>query len=158
MSEMRVGQGWDRHRLVEGELMKLAGIEIDAPRGPEGFSDGDPLLHALIDALLGACGMGDIGQHFPSGNERWRDAPSKELLEKTIVKFEDLDWRLVNADLSVILEPVRLASHRDEMEKNIERVFSNDPVINIKFKTADELGPIGKAKAIEAQAVVLLRR
>jgi 2-C-methyl-D-erythritol 2,4-cyclodiphosphate synthase len=156
VSDVRVGQGWDRHGLEEGEELVVGGVTIDAEVGTIGHSDGDVLIHAVIDALLGAVGLGDIGQHFPSSSDRWKDADSTEMLNRSVTEVEDLGWSVGNVDATVKLENVRLAEYRDRMEKTISKSFSNNAPVNVKFKTADGHGPVGDRNAIDAQAVLLL--
>lgn len=156
MSNLRIGQGWDRHGLKEGEELIIGGVTVDAEIGTVGHSDGDVLIHAVIDALLGAVALGDIGQHFPSSSDRWKDAASTEMLNRTVTDVEDLGWTVGNVDTTVKLEAVRLSDYRDRMENTISKSFSNNPPVNVKFKTADGHGPVGDRDAIDAQAVVLL--
>ena len=121
MSDLRVGIGVDAHALEEGVPLVLGGVEFDHPRGLAGHSDGDVLAHALIDALLGAAGLGDIGSLFPSGEERFRGVSSLVLLTEAYAQVRDAGWRLVNADCVLIGEEPRIAAHRDEMRRRLAR-------------------------------------
>jgi 2-C-methyl-D-erythritol 2,4-cyclodiphosphate synthase len=147
----RVGIGYDSHRLEEGERLVIGGVEIEHDRGLAGHSDADVLTHALIDALLGSCGLGDLGRLFPSDQEEWRDADSLELLGVVIGR---LPGRPVNADATVICEEPRLAPHRSEMEGRLGEVLSAP--VSVKATTNDGMGAIGRGEGIACMAVVLV--
>ncbi len=153
----RVGIGVDAHGLQEGVRLVLGGVELDHPRGLAGHSDGDVLTHALIDAVLGAAGLGDIGSLFPSGDERFRGASSLDLLREAYGRVRAEGWRLVNADCVLIGEEPRIASHREEMRLCLERAVGEGEV-NVRATTTDRLGFTGRGEGLAAQAVALLER
>ena len=154
---MRAGIGYDVHQLVFGRRFVLGGVEIDHAKGPRGHSDADVLAHAVIDALLGAAGLGDIGQHFPETDPGYKDASSVGLLEKVREKLETLGSRVVNVDATVILEKPKIAPFKGEMAANIARALKI-PVclVNVKAKTAEGLGEAGSGEAVAAQAIALI--
>lgn len=159
MFEIRVGQGYDVHQLVVGRPLILGGIEIPFERGLLGHSDADALLHAITDALLGAAGLGDIGRHFPDTAEAFRGADSRVLLREALARVQVEGWQVVNVDSTLIAQQPKLAPHIPAMVK----VLSQDlgvpaSCVNIKGKTNEKLGYLGRCEAIEAQAVVLLQR
>ena len=153
---LRVGMGYDVHRLSEGRKLTLGGVEIPNPKGPVGHSDGDVLIHAIIDAILGACSLGDIGTHFPDDDPRYKDIPSTELLKRALHRVGERG-RIEHIDSTVITEEPRLAEHIKRMRDAISGVLdiARDRV-SIKAKTAEQLGPVGKGEAIEAYAVALV--
>ena len=153
---MPVGHGWDVHRLVPGRRFLLGGVEIPHPCGPLGHSDGDVLLHAVIDALLGAAGLGDIGGRFPDTDPRWKDVSSDVLLAD-VMKDVGASWRVVNLDVTVIVERPKLAPHRAAIQAKLAARLGTSAV-NVKAKTAEGLGPVGAGDAIECHAVVQLER
>lgn len=153
---MPVGHGWDLHRLVPGRRFLLGGVEIPHPCGPLGHSDGDVLLHAVIDALLGAAGLGDIGGRFPDSDPRWKDASSEALLAD-VMKELGASWSVVNLDVTVIAERPKLAPHRAAMQAKLAARLGTSAV-NVKAKTAEGLGPVGAGDAVECHAVVQLER
>ena len=148
---MRVGIGYDSHRLVEGRRLVLGGVEVPSPRGLAGHSDADVLTHAVIDALLGAAGAGDLGSLFPSEEERWRDADSLDLLRVTL---GSLPGPVLNVDATVIAEEPALGPHRGEMERNLAAVLSAP--VSVKATTNDGMGAIGRGEGIACVAVALL--
>jgi 2-C-methyl-D-erythritol 2,4-cyclodiphosphate synthase len=154
---VRIGIGFDSHRLVEGRALVLGGVVIPFEKGLLGHSDADVLCHAIIDAMLGALGYGDIGKHFPDTDSRWKDASSIELLTKTITimgqKSFDIQW----IDSTIIAERPKLQPHMEEMKKSISRAGISPDKINIKAKTNEGMGPIGRGEGIAAQAVCLLK-
>jgi 2-C-methyl-D-erythritol 2,4-cyclodiphosphate synthase len=153
----RIGQGYDVHRLVEGRPLILGGVHIEHERGLLGHSDADALLHAVTDALLGAAGLGDIGRHFPDTDERFRGADSRVLLREACAIVLRAGWRLVNLDATIIAQAPRLAGHIDAMRAVLAADLQADiGTINIKGKTNEKLGYLGRGEAIEAQAVCLL--
>lgn len=154
---MRAGIGYDLHRLVPGRRFVLGGIEIPAERGPDGYSDADVLLHAAIDALLGAAALGDIGGRFPSTDPRWKDADSAVLLRAVKEELDAAGWSIQNIDANVILEQPRLAPHIPAIRGRMAELLGL-PVecVSVKAKTNERLGPIGEGLAIAAEAVVLI--
>ena len=153
----RVGIGFDAHALVEGVPLVLGGVTIEHPEGLAGHSDGDVLAHALIDALLGAAGLGDIGSLFPSGDQRFRGANSLDLLKQAHRSVAEQGWRLVNADCVLIGEEPRIAEHRDEMGQRLQAAVGEGEV-NVRATTTDGLGFTGRGEGLAAQAVALLER
>jgi 2-C-methyl-D-erythritol 2,4-cyclodiphosphate synthase len=151
----RSGIGWDSHRLVEGRPFVLGGVVVpDAPRGLEGHSDADVLSHAVIDALLGAAGLGDIGQHFPDTDERWKDADSIELLRSTRSMLAEVGVRAVHVDATVVCEEPRLSPYRDEMRAALaSAVELPSGAVNVKFTTAERMGFIGRGEGVAALAI-----
>jgi 2-C-methyl-D-erythritol 2,4-cyclodiphosphate synthase len=147
----RVGIGYDSHRLAEGRRLVLGGVEIAHDRGLAGHSDADVLTHAVIDALLGAAGLGDLGTLFPSPDERWRDADSIDLLR---VALGQLAGAVLNVDATLIAEQPALGPHRAEMERNLGEVLSAP--VSVKATTNDGLGAIGRGEGIACVAVALL--
>jgi len=135
----------------------LGGVQLDHPRGLAGHSDGDVLAHALIDAVLGAAGLGDIGSLFPSGDERFRGADSLDLLREAYRQVQDAGWRLVNADCVLVGEEPRIAPHRDEMRRRLSEALDGGEV-NVRATTTDGLGFAGRGEGLAAQAVALLVR
>lgn len=155
--KMRIGQGWDLHRLVAGRRLILGGVVIPFECGLEGHSDADVLTHALIDALLGAIADGDIGTHFPDADANWKDAASTDLLAQTCRRVQARGWEVGNVDLTVITEAPKIAPFRDQIRVNLARILAI-PVedLSLKAKTAEGLGAEGAGEAISAQAIVLL--
>ena len=143
-SELRIGLGLDAHALEEGVPLVLGGVEIEHPRGLAGHSDGDVITHALIDALLGAAGLGDIGSLFPSGDERWHGADSLDLLRDAYSRVREAGYALVNADCVLVGEEPRIAPHRDEMRRRLADALAVDPaIVNVRATTTDRLGFTG---------------
>jgi 2-C-methyl-D-erythritol 2,4-cyclodiphosphate synthase len=157
VSTPRIGTGFDAHRLVAGRPLVLGGVIIGHPRGLEGHSDGDCLLHAVCDAILGALGAGDMGIHFPSSDPRWKDAPSTAFLNRVAEIMHHAGYVLGNLDATVIAQAPALAPHLDMMRAGIAAAL-RAPVgaVSVKAKTTDGLGAIGRAEGIAAQAAVLL--
>ncbi len=157
--DMRIGQGYDIHRLVEGRRLILGGVEISGEIGLDGHSDADVLAHAVGDALLGAIAAGDLGTHFPSGDERWRDASGARLLTHIQALVDAAGFALGNADATLIAERPRLAAVLPQIRKGLAEMLAVDiERVNIAIKSHDGLGAIGRGEGIAAQAVVLLRR
>ena len=155
----RVGLGKDLHRLVSGRPFILGGIEIPSFKGEEGYSDGDVLIHAVIDALLGASSLGDIGELFPPGDPKWKNADSKELLRISWNMVIKEGWQLVNLDCVVSCENPRILPYRESIRSSLaQNLGVSTDVIFIKGKTAEGLGPIGKGEAVEALALCLLEK
>jgi 2-C-methyl-D-erythritol 2,4-cyclodiphosphate synthase len=154
---MRIGQGFDAHALVAGRKLVIGGVQIDYHLGLEGHSDADVLLHAICDALLGAAALGDIGQHFPDTDERYRGADSRQLLRECVAKVAHAGYRIVNIDCTVIAQAPRMAPHRSAMVRNISADTGIDQtVVNVKATTTEHLGFTGRGEGIAAQAICLL--
>lgn len=159
MSELRVGIGVDAHALVEGVPLVLGGVAFDSPRGLAGHSDGDVVAHALIDAILGAANLGDIGTLFPSGDEKYRGASSLDLLRQAYRDVREPGWDLVNADCVLIGEEPRIGPFRDEMRERLAGAMEVEPArIAVRATTTDRLGFTGRGDGLAAQAVALLQR
>lgn len=157
--DVRVGQGWDVHPLVPGRPLILGGVTIPYPMGLQGHSDADALLHAITDALLGAAGMGDIGGMFPDSDVRWKGADSRVLLRGALAAVQAAGWHVGNVDSTVIAQSPRIASHVAAMRANIATDLGISPdAVNIKGKTAERLGFVGRGEGIATEAVILLRR
>jgi len=156
---MRIGHGYDLHRLVEGRPLFLGGVQIPHPRGLLGHSDGDVVLHAICDALLGAMGIGDIGQHFPDTDERYRGVASSELLRHVGGLLREEGWALSNVDVTIHADDPRCAPHRLAMRSRIAELLEVEVVqVSVKAKTNEGIGAIGRGEAIAATAVVLLEQ
>ncbi len=156
---MRIGHGDDVHALVPGRSLRLGGIDIAHSAGLLGHSDADALLHAITDALLGAAGLGDIGQHFPDTDARWRGADSRTLLAEALRAVQGAGWTPVNVDCTVHAQAPRLSPYRDAMRASIAALLRLPPdAVNVKAKTAERLGFVGRGEGISAAAVCLLRR
>ena len=151
----RAGIGYDSHRLEEGRRLVLGGVEIaDAEAGLAGHSDADVLTHAVIDALLGAAGLGDIGQHFPDTDERWRDADSLELLRAAVAAVRDAGFAPANVDATVACETPKLAPFRDEMRTRLAEATGLDAgAVNVKFTTGERIGFVGRGEGVAALAI-----
>jgi 2-C-methyl-D-erythritol 2,4-cyclodiphosphate synthase len=159
MTEVRVGLGFDAHALEEGVPLVLGGVPIDYPRGLAGHSDGDVVAHALIDALLGAANLGDIGSLFPSGDEQYRGASSLDLLWEAYREVREAGWELANADCVLIGEEPRISAVRDELRERLAVALGVDPErLAVRATTTDHLGFTGRGEGLAAQAVALLRR
>ena len=153
------GIGWDSHRLVEGRRLLLGGVQLPSERGLVGHSDADVLAHAVIDALLGAASLGDIGQHFPDTDERFRDADSMELL-RTVVAFLGLHgFTVAHVDATVLMEHPRLAPHREEIRASLAAALDvPSGRVNVKASTGEGMGFVGRAEGVAALAVATLAR
>ena len=155
----RVGQGYDVHRLVAGRKLILGGVEIPHETGLLGHSDGDALLHAITDALLGAVALGDIGRHFPDSDPRYHGADSRVLLRAAVALLAERGWRPANVDATLIAQQPKLAPHAAAMVANVPVDLGISPdSVNPKGKTNEKLCYLGRQEAIEAQAVVLVER
>lgn len=153
----RVGTGYDLHQLVSGRPMVLAGVNMHAPKGPLGHSDGDVVCHALTDAILGAAGAGDIGQMFPNNDPRWKDAAGLDLLSRALEVVRERGWSVVNADVTVILETPKLAPHVVEIRRRLSEVLGcGVDAVSVKGKTNEGVDAVGRGEAIASHAVVLL--
>jgi len=154
---MRVGIGRDTHRLAAGRRLVVGGVELAAEAGAVAHSDGDVLLHAVIDAMLGAAGLGDIGDHFPDTDPQYENADSRGLLRQAAKLIEKAGLRVAQLDATVILERPRLGPHKPAMRGNIAADLGLPPdAVNVKAKTAEGLGEIGRGEAVAAEAVVVL--
>jgi 2-C-methyl-D-erythritol 2,4-cyclodiphosphate synthase len=156
----RAGIGWDSHRLEEGRRLVLGGVEIpESELGLAGHSDADVLAHALIDALLGAAGLGDIGQHYPDTDERWGDADSIALLREVAGFLEEHGWNVRHMDATVVCEAPRLGPHRDEMRARLAEAVGLAPLeVNVKFSTGEGMGFVGRGEGVAAMAVATVER
>jgi 2-C-methyl-D-erythritol 2,4-cyclodiphosphate synthase len=157
---MRVGQGFDVHRFAapeEGRPLVLMGLEIPHDRGLAGHSDADVMVHALMDALLGAAGLGDIGQHFPDTDPAYKGADSTKLLEHVVASLRERGWRVVNADVCLIGERPKIGPHRERMRARIAPLLGVEPeALNVKATTTEKLGFTGRGEGLAAQAIVLI--
>ncbi len=153
----RVGTGFDVHRLVTGRPCVLGGVNLPYPAGPAGHSDGDAVLHAITDAVLGAAGMTDLGSLFPNDDERWKDADSKELLSAALEPVLQAGWRVVNVDVVVITEGPRIAPYRKAMRETIATLLKIEPAcVNVKGKSVEGLGALADGAGLAVQVVCLL--
>lgn len=154
---MRIGIGFDIHRLVEGRSLLLGGVKIPHPKGLLGHSDGDVLLHALCDALLGAVGAGEIGSYFPDSDPKWKGADSSLFIEKALELTERRSLRVANVDAVILAEEPKLFPHRAAIQRSVaQRLRVKEDRVNVKAKTMEKLGPIGEGEAIAVTVVVLL--
>jgi 2-C-methyl-D-erythritol 2,4-cyclodiphosphate synthase len=159
LSDLRIGQGWDVHRIVAGRPLILCGVVIPSEFGLEGHSDADVLAHAITDALLGAAALGDIGMHFPDTDPRWKDAGSLQFLRHARDLAAGQGYSIVNVDSTVILERPKLKDFRTAIrEKLAEALNLRADQVSVKFKTAEKVGPVGEGRSAEAQAIVMLCR
>jgi 2-C-methyl-D-erythritol 2,4-cyclodiphosphate synthase len=159
MSELRIGLGVDAHAFSDGVPLVLGGVAIESPRGLAGHSDGDVIAHALIDALLGGAGLGDIGSLFPPGEREWEGASSLDLLRRAAAQVHEAGWELVNADCVLIGEEPRIAPLREQMRERLaEAVGADAERINVRATTTDKLGFTGRGQGLAAQAVALVKR
>lgn len=157
--ETRTGLGYDVHPFAEGRRLMLGGIEIPAPRGLDGHSDADVVLHAITDALLGAAGMDDIGTHFPNTDPAYRNADSAELLARAWAQIRERGWNLVNVDVTVLAETPRLRPYVAAMRERIASVLQTDAErVNLKATTNERMGFIGREEGIACYAIATLRR
>jgi 2-C-methyl-D-erythritol 2,4-cyclodiphosphate synthase len=156
-NKLRIGIGYDIHPLVKKRKLVLGGVEIPFDRGLDGWSDADALTHAIIDALLGAAALGDIGTHFPPGEAQYKDISSLTLLKTTGDKLAAAGWHIVNIDATVIAEEPKLAGFIEKMRQNLSQTLDIDlERVSVKASTSNGLGCTGKGKGIEAQAVALI--
>jgi 2-C-methyl-D-erythritol 2,4-cyclodiphosphate synthase len=155
----RIGTGYDIHRLAAGRRFVLGGVELPADRGPLGHSDGDALLHALIDALLGAAALGDIGGHFPPSDPAWQDADSRKLAARVAAELRAAGWALINVDATVVLESPRLAPRIAAMRQAVATALGIDVTrVSIKAKSNEGLDAVGEGRAVAAHAIALIER
>jgi 2-C-methyl-D-erythritol 2,4-cyclodiphosphate synthase len=156
---LKVGLGWDIHRLETARRFLLGGIEIPSDRGELGHSDGDVLAHAVCDAILGASALGDIGEFYPPADDAFKNADSMELLKDAFSRVKNEGWRLVNIDCTVICEKPKILPYREKICRSLADALEADPSsVFVKGKTSEGLGPIGKGDAVEAIAVCLLEK
>jgi 2-C-methyl-D-erythritol 2,4-cyclodiphosphate synthase len=156
---MRIGCGFDVHAFGPGDFLMLGGVRIAHTHGVVAHSDGDVVLHALCDALLGAAGLGDIGQHFKDSDPRWKGADSRTFVTDVLALLRGRGLTVVNADVTVLAQAPKVAPHRDAMRSSIAKLLDIDAArINIKATTTEGLGFLGRAEGIAAQAVVLLKQ
>lgn len=156
---MRVGIGYDSHRFASGRRLVLGGVEIAHTQGLDGHSDADAVAHAVTDALLGACGLGDIGRHFPPTDEAWRDADSIELLRRAGLLAAEHNYQVVNMDVTVVCEAPRIGPHAADMCTRLAAAIGLAPAaVSVKGKTNEGMGWIGRGEGVAAMAVVLVDR
>ena len=159
MTQLRVGIGLDAHAFSDEAALVLGGVDFPGERGLAGHSDGDVVAHALIDAILGAAGLGDIGELFPSGDPQWLDASSIRLLQRAYEVVRGAGWELVNADCVLVGEEPRIAPVRDAMRARLAGAMGVDiDIVTVRATTTDELGFTGRGEGLAAQAVALVRR
>jgi 2-C-methyl-D-erythritol 2,4-cyclodiphosphate synthase len=159
MSELRVGLGVDAHAFADGVPLVLGGLELESRRGLAGHSDGDVIAHALIDAILGAAGLGDIGSLFPPGEPEWEGASSLDLLRRASAQAREAGWELVNADCVLIGEEPRIAPVREQMRMRLaEAAGVATELVNVRATTTDGLGFTGRGEGLASQAVALVRQ
>ena len=158
-SDIRIGEGWDIHQLVAGRKLILGGVEVPHSTGLLGHSDADVLLHAITDALLGAAGLGDIGDAFPDTDPAWQGADSRLFLRDALQRLNRAGWAVVNVDVIVFAQEPKLGPVKDRIRRNLAGLLSLDAgAVNVKAKTGERVGAIGRAEAIGCQAVALIER
>lgn len=156
---LRIGLGFDVHPFADGRRLVLGGVEIEHPRGLAGYSDADVLCHAIADAILGAAALGDIGQHFPPDDPRWKDADSRGVLRVVAARLREAGWEIVNVDATVLAEAPRIAPHAEAMKSEIAGALSIAPgEVGVKATTMEGLGFIGRREGIAAMAMATIRR
>lgn len=154
---IRIGQGYDIHRLVEDRPLILGGVNIPSEKGLLGHSDADVLLHALTDALFGAAALGDIGRHFPDTDPQFKGADSRVILRECVKRVHDAGWGIVNVDASIIAQAPKLAPHMESIRESVATTLGIDlACVNIKAKTNEGMDAVGRKEAIEVHAVALL--
>jgi 2-C-methyl-D-erythritol 2,4-cyclodiphosphate synthase len=154
---MRIGIGYDIHRLAEGRRLVLAGVDVPHPFGPVAHSDGDVVFHAVADAVLGATGLGDLGEFFPDSDPAWAGADSAMILSRVVELARQAGWAVTNADVNILLERPKLAALKGRMRERLAEVLGLPPgAVGLKARTLEGLGPIGEGNAVAAKAVVLL--
>jgi 2-C-methyl-D-erythritol 2,4-cyclodiphosphate synthase len=159
MSEQRVGIGYDTHRTSAVRTLVLGGVELQGVPGLQGFSDSDVLAHAVIDAVLGAAGLGDIGRHFPDTDPTYEGADSIELLREAVARVSAEGWRVVNVDTTVVCEEPRIAPHAGEMSERLAGALGTDHGrVSVKGTTNEGMGLIGRGEGMAAFAIALLER
>jgi 2-C-methyl-D-erythritol 2,4-cyclodiphosphate synthase len=159
MTTVRVGIGHDTHRLIEGRPLVLGGVRVAHPRGLVGHSDADVVLHALTDALLGAAGLGDIGDAYPDTEPAWKDADSRLFLRETLARLNRDGWRVVNVDVIVFAQEPKLGPIKADIRNNLAQLLGIDAgAVNVKAKTGEHVGAIGRAEALACQVVALIEQ
>ncbi len=159
MTAVRMGLGWDVHRTARGRALILGGVTVPSDFGLEGHSDADVLAHAITDAILGAAALGDIGMHFPDSDPRWKGADSMALLAHACALARTAGFDIVNIDSTVILERPKLKDFRAAIRERLARTLGLDVGrVSVKFKTAEQTGPVGEGRSAEAQAIATLER
>jgi 2-C-methyl-D-erythritol 2,4-cyclodiphosphate synthase len=154
---MRVGLGHDTHRLEPGRQLILGGVRVEHTRGLAGHSDADVVLHAVVDALLGAAGLGDIGDAFPDTDPRYKDMDSRLFVHETMTRLADANWRLVNLDLTIFAQEPKLGPLKAVIRQSVARILGvTETAVNVKAKTGERIGAIGRAEAIGCHAAVLI--
>ncbi|HUG19012.1 MAG TPA: 2-C-methyl-D-erythritol 2,4-cyclodiphosphate synthase [Planctomycetaceae bacterium] len=155
--EIRVGLGHDTHRLVPGKPLILGGVTVPFEQGLDGHSDADVLLHALTDALLGAAGLGDIGEWFPNTDERWKGADSKIFIEESLRAVREHGWNIGNVDCTISAERPKLSPFKSAIARRVAELLEIEhSAVNVKAKSGEKVGPVGRGEAMTADAVVLL--
>jgi 2-C-methyl-D-erythritol 2,4-cyclodiphosphate synthase len=156
---MRVGIGYDTHRLVSGRPLLLGGVRVEHPRGLAGHSDADVVLHAVTDALLGAAGLGDIGDAYPDTDPSYHNCDSRVFLQETLARLNQAGWHVVNVDVIVFAQEPKLGPVKTAIRRNLATLLAlEEKAVNIKAKTGEKVGAIGRAEAIGCQAVALIDR
>jgi 2-C-methyl-D-erythritol 2,4-cyclodiphosphate synthase len=156
---VRVGSGHDLHRLEDGLPLVLGGVRIEHPRGPAGHSDGDVVLHAVTDALLGAAGLGDIGDAFPDTDPKYRGCDSALFVEKSLDRLKGDGWHVINLDITIFAQEPKLGPHKMVIRQNLAQLLHCDvSAVNVKAKTGEGVGAVGQCEAIACHAVVLVAR
>ncbi len=156
---IRVGSGFDVHAFGPGDHVMLGGVRVPHSQGVVAHSDGDVLLHALCDALLGAAGLGDIGQHFPDSDPQWRGASSDRFVTHAVTLLRERGYSIVNADLTLLCEAPRLSSYRDPIRSSIATLLGvAADAVNLKATTTEKMGFLGRREGLAAEAVVLIER
>ena len=159
MTNLRIGQGYDVHRLTEGRALILGGVTVPYERGLDGHSDADVLTHAIMDALLGAAGLGDIGRLFPDSDERYRGISSLLLLREVEKCLRDNSWQVVNLDSTIVAQAPKLAPYRETMRRNLAEALGIDvSCVSVKATTEEHLGFTGDGSGMAAQAIALIER
>jgi 2-C-methyl-D-erythritol 2,4-cyclodiphosphate synthase len=154
---MRIGIGHDTHRLVEGRPLILGGVRVDHPRGLAGHSDADVVLHAVTDALLGAAGLGDIGDAFPDTDPKYRDADSSLFVKETLKRLHEGGWRVVNVDVIIFAQEPKLGPLKNAIRQNLAKLLGVETsVVNVKAKTGEQVGHIGRGEAIACEAAAAI--
>ncbi len=155
----RIGQGYDLHRLVAGQKLMIGGVQVDCPVGSEAHSDGDVVLHSLIDALLGACGLGDIGDHFPPSDAQYKGISSTILLQKILPLIAEAGYKTGNVDITIFLEKPKLGPYKQQIRETLAALLDVPlDCVSVKAKTAEKFPPIGTQEAIAASVTVLLQQ
>jgi 2-C-methyl-D-erythritol 2,4-cyclodiphosphate synthase len=159
MTTVRVGIGHDTHRLVEGRPLLLGGVRVPHSRGLAGHSDADVVLHALTDALLGAAGLGDIGDAYPDNDPAWKDADSRLFLHESLARLNRAGWRVVNIDVILFAQEPKLGPIKADIRNNLAQLLGIDAAaVNVKAKTGEHVGHIGRAEALACQVIALVER